>query len=107
MACALPVICSNTGSLPEVVGDGGLVVDCGNIESLSRALIQLTNDKSLHSELRSKGLERSKKFDLNNCALETLNVYQMVAKQYQEKYVQYKHKVAKSKLNAVISSFRP
>ena len=83
MACGLPVICSNTGSLPEIVGDAGLVVDCRNIESLSIALFQLISDKSLHKKLKSKGLERSKKFNWNNCALEILKVYQMVAKQHQ------------------------
>ena len=58
MACGCPVISSDGGALPEVVGDAGLVVPAGNSQALSQALETLLNDPQLRQQLGQKGRER-------------------------------------------------
>lgn len=62
MACGTAVVASETTSLPEVVGDAGLLVDPLDPEAIAAALDKVVRDKSLHHRLVSAGLERSKKF---------------------------------------------
>jgi glycosyltransferase involved in cell wall biosynthesis len=62
MASGTPVITSDRGSLPEVVGEAGFVFDPHNIESMCNAIMRITNDNSLKNELVKKGLERVKMF---------------------------------------------
>ena len=75
MACGIPVICSDRGALPEVVGDAALMVDPDEEESIARALRRIHADRGLRGELKKKGLERAKKFSWRHTAEETLNVY--------------------------------
>lgn len=62
MACGTPVIVSNTASLPEVVGDTGILVDEKNIADISRSMETLSHDKILRRTLREKGLLHVKHF---------------------------------------------
>ncbi len=59
MACGRPVIASNVGSLPEVVGDAGILCD-PNPKELASAIKRLWNDKELARELMEKGPQRAK-----------------------------------------------
>lgn len=76
MACGTPVIVSNRGSLPEVVGRAGLIIDPDREESISAAIGRLWDSESLRSELREKGLKRAKDFSWEKTARETLKVYE-------------------------------
>jgi len=58
MACGVPIVASRSGALPEVVGDGGLLVPPGDPEALRVALVQLANDPEHWLQLRHAGLER-------------------------------------------------
>lgn len=78
MSLNCPVICANTSSIPEVVGDSGLYFDPGNIEELSLQMERYVLDASLRSEMVFKGLTRSTLFSWDKCALETMSVYQEV-----------------------------
>jgi glycosyltransferase involved in cell wall biosynthesis len=62
MACGTPVLTSNVTSLPEVVGDAGLLVDPYNVEAMAHGIRRLVEDSALREELRKKGLERAKQF---------------------------------------------
>jgi glycosyltransferase involved in cell wall biosynthesis len=62
MACGTPVLTSNVTSLPEVVGDAGLLVDPYNVEAIAHGIRRLVEDSALREELRKKGLERAKQF---------------------------------------------
>lgn len=62
MACGTPVLVSYTASLPEVVGDAGILVDPYSIESIKRGIELIVRDKDLRSDLSQKGLERAKNF---------------------------------------------
>jgi glycosyltransferase involved in cell wall biosynthesis len=73
MACGVPVVTSNTSSLPEVVGDAALMVDPYDIEELSWAMEQVVSDNELNRELARRGLERAKMFSWDKCARETLD----------------------------------
>lgn len=68
MRCSVPVIASNVTSLPEVVGDSGLLVDPFDVTDISKALIKLDSNNEIHTELSKKGLERSKKFSWDKSA---------------------------------------
>jgi alpha-1,3-rhamnosyl/mannosyltransferase len=62
MACGTPVIASNVTSLPEVVGDAGLIVSPGHTAELAEALSRLAGDAALGARLREAGLARAARF---------------------------------------------
>jgi len=75
MACGTPVITSHVSSLPEVVGEAGLLVDPYNINELSEAIYQVLTDENLRNNLKLKGVQRAKKFSWQKAAEETLKVF--------------------------------
>lgn len=75
MACGVPVIVSNRASLPEVVGDAGILVDPADDLGISRHMQSLIEDDALHRRLSLAGSERAASFTWRKCALETLAIY--------------------------------
>ena len=80
MKCGVPVIAGNRTSLPEVVGDAGLLVDPFDEMEIAAALARLIDNPDLRGKLRVKGLERAAKFNWHDTARRTLKVYKQVAK---------------------------
>ena len=80
LGAGCPVIASNTTSLPEVVGDAGLLVDPLDIGSIARAMRQLATDAVLRSELSAKGRERASRFTWAAARDATCVVYREVAR---------------------------
>ncbi len=78
MACGVPVITSNTSSLPEVVGDAALLIDPHNSGELSRAITRILEDNALQEELRQKGYQRVQHFTWAESARKMLSVYQQL-----------------------------
>lgn len=78
MTCATPVISSNTSSLPEVMGNGGILLDPTNEASWIEAIGGVLTNKSLASELATKGRRQAASFSWDRCAKETLDVYRRV-----------------------------
>ncbi len=76
MACGTPVVCSNAGSLPEVVGDAALMVDPHDTEGLTEAMRRVLADNELRLDLRRRGLRRAAEFTWERTAQETLVVYE-------------------------------
>lgn len=70
MACGLPVVAVNNSSVPEVVGDAGLLVS-KDPEEIAKALALLHTDQSLHNSLREKGLKRAQQFTWALSAVQT------------------------------------
>ena len=62
MGCGTPVITSNTSSLPEVVGDAGIMVDPHDVDGLVEAMCRVFNDSAMREEMRTKGLIRAAGF---------------------------------------------
>ena len=79
MQCGAPVIAGNRTSLPEVVGDAGLLVDPFDTNAIADALEKLISDKDLREDLSRRGLERAKKFSWLETARRTLSVFEKVA----------------------------
>jgi glycosyltransferase involved in cell wall biosynthesis len=79
LACGTPVIASNRSSLPEVVGEGGVLVEPTGVEALAEAMESLLVDDVLRAELRQRALAQAAKFGWKQTALETLAVYRKVA----------------------------
>ena len=79
MQCGTPVITSNTSSLPEVVGDAGLMINPSSKDDLCQAMLDLINNSTLRHELSQKGLDRAAQFSWSKCAEETIKVYKIAA----------------------------
>lgn len=75
LACGTPVIVSNRSSLPEVVGEGGILVEPTDVEALAEAMEVLLVDDALRAELRQRALAQAAKFSWKQTAQETLAVY--------------------------------
>ncbi len=74
MACGCPALVSNAASLPEACGDAALYCDPHSPEDIAEKLVLLTEDKTLRTSLRQKGLERARRFTWEACAEKTLEV---------------------------------
>jgi glycosyltransferase involved in cell wall biosynthesis len=66
MSCGLPVVCSNNSSIPEVVGDAGLMSDCKDIDRFIKNIYSIIDDEIFSNQLKIKSLTRSKNFNNNN-----------------------------------------
>lgn len=75
MQCGTPVIASNRSSIPEVVGDAGLIVDPEDVEALCHAMYRLYHDAPLREVLRARSLARAAHFSWDRTAAETLAAY--------------------------------
>jgi len=78
MACGCPVVTTNVGSLPEVVGDAGILKNRDDIEGLVNAIYEVLTNEGLSQDLVKRGLERAKMFSWEKTAKETIKVYEEV-----------------------------
>jgi alpha-1,3-rhamnosyl/mannosyltransferase len=78
MACGLPVICSNASSLPEVIGDAGVLIDPYDDGRLAQVLLKITEDNAWRTQLGKRARLRSQQFSWPQCAQSTLSVYQSI-----------------------------
>jgi alpha-1,3-rhamnosyl/mannosyltransferase len=76
MACGTPVVASNRTSLPEVVGDAGILVDPENIESVAWTLESVLDDSKRCIEMSELGQRQASNFTWQACAEKTYKVYQ-------------------------------
>jgi glycosyltransferase involved in cell wall biosynthesis len=78
MACGTPAIVSNVSSLPEVVGDAGLLVDPNSTTQIEQAIRTITTDKGIHDLLSKKSLQQVKKFSWEKMAKDVIKVLENV-----------------------------
>lgn len=74
MRCGTPVVVSNRGALPEVVGDAALIVDIDSEREVTLALTRVANTPELREGLIERGLERAADFTWERSAQITLDV---------------------------------
>ena len=74
MACGTPVVTSKTTSLPEVAGDAGVLVDPHSVNEIFQAIRFLISDQSAREKQIRKGLQRSKRFSLEQTSAMVLGV---------------------------------
>ena len=78
MACGTPVVASNTSSLPEVIGDAGVLVNPFSIDEIVSAMRSVFKKESQQQEMSCKGVERARRFSWEETARKTLMVYRRV-----------------------------
>lgn len=78
MKCGVPVVTSNISSMPEIVGDAGLLVDPYNEYEIAEAIAKVLSDGDLRTKLKTKGMERAKKFTWEETVKKTIGVYREV-----------------------------
>jgi len=78
LACGTPVVGSNASSIPEVVGDAGVLLDPDDAEGMAGALIQLATDEAFRAYLSRRALTQAARFSWERAARETLAAYQEV-----------------------------
>ncbi len=81
MACGCPVISSHASSLPEVVGDAGLLVDPSDVDGLARTMSEVLQDATRSAELRARGLAQAGRFSWDRTARDMVALYTRVAGQ--------------------------
>lgn len=78
MASGVPVVCSNAASLPEVLGESGLMCDALDVEGLTTAIIKSLEDENWRKLSIESGLSRTKTFSWARCAEKTIEAYKQV-----------------------------
>lgn len=78
MACGTPVITSDTSSLPEVVGDAGIMVPPYDVDALFRAMISLLEDTEQKERLVSEGYKQAARFTWEASARKMFEVYKKI-----------------------------
>lgn len=79
-ASGVPVVTSNVSSLPEVVGEAGLLIDPKNVAEITQALTKLLEDPDFANELANRGLARVAEYSWQKMAEETLSVYKNITR---------------------------
>lgn len=80
MACGTPVVVADRASLPEIVGDAGLLIDPERPASIADTLCKVLTDSALAAGLREKGFAQAAKFRWQDTARQVLGVYEKVIK---------------------------
>jgi glycosyltransferase involved in cell wall biosynthesis len=75
MSYNCPVVCSNTSSIPEVVGDAGKYFDPNNVKNMQETIEHVIQSPETQNSLINSGKERLKQFSWDKCASETLTTY--------------------------------
>lgn len=85
MSCGIPVIGSNSSSIPEVIGFKDALFDPSDTRAISTKIYQALNDDSFRSALREHGLEQAKKFSWDASAERALTAFEELHEQQREK----------------------
>jgi glycosyltransferase involved in cell wall biosynthesis len=76
MACGVPVVCSNAGSLPEIAGSAAIIADPDDVQAFAENVRKVLVDEQLARELSLKGTRRAADFAWDRTARETLAIYE-------------------------------
>jgi glycosyltransferase involved in cell wall biosynthesis len=74
MVHGMPVVASNRSSIPEVVGDAGILVDPESIDEIANAVLRLLNDRALRHDLSEKAWRRARRFSWRDTAERTVSI---------------------------------
>jgi glycosyltransferase involved in cell wall biosynthesis len=75
MQSGVPVITSNTSSLPEVVGERGIMREPNDYEGFANDILKLLEDKNFYQEMRNKEIEQAKKFSWEKTTKEIIEIF--------------------------------
>jgi glycosyltransferase involved in cell wall biosynthesis len=82
MYAGCPIVCSNTSSIPEVVGDAAVFFDSGNPVDCATKIFEVWNNPSLRNDLIAKGSERARRFTSARLAQDHLAVFSQASKDF-------------------------
>jgi glycosyltransferase involved in cell wall biosynthesis len=85
MRCGVPVITSNTSSMPEVAGDAAYIIDPYQPAQITKAIHEVLADDNLRKTLMEKGLKRASLFSWENMARKVLDLYKTVYEETKNK----------------------
>ncbi len=77
MQCGVPVIAANTSSLPEVVGNAGILVDPKEESALCQAMLSVYKDSDLRAQMSGKSIQQAAKFSWEHCVQQTIDGYKL------------------------------
>ena len=77
MACGVPVIASNVSSIPEVVGDTGILLGPQDTAGLTEAMTTLVSAPEVRANLSARAHQRSQNFSWDHCANQTRHIYHL------------------------------
>lgn len=77
MTAGTPVVASNRSSIPEVIGDAGILIDPENPREIAAAIWSVMHDASLRGELIERGLRRAREFTWEGTAVKTVKAYEL------------------------------
>ena len=80
MACGTPVICSNTSSLPEVVGLDDAMFDPLDVGDIASKMERVLQDDQYRTSLKEHGLEQAKNFSWDSTAIRAINAFEKITK---------------------------
>ena len=80
MASGVPCAVSNRASLPEVVGDAGILLAPHDVDGLTAAMLRIVEDREFAADLEARGLERAKAFTWKRCATLTMKCWEEAAR---------------------------
>jgi glycosyltransferase involved in cell wall biosynthesis len=86
MQCGAPVIAGNRTSVPELVGDAGVLFDPFNTHALVDALKRTLDDAEFRANLREAGIERARAFSWKTTAQLTLRAYETAVELFADKH---------------------
>ncbi len=81
MAAGIPVVCTDAGSLPEVVGDAAMLVPVGNVDALADALRRVCDDDAGRADLVTRGRQQAATFSWERCADGLVGLYRRAAEE--------------------------
>lgn len=81
MNCGIPVISSNTSSMPEVVGDAGILISPHDKDKWISSICKVLSSQDLRKKMSTQSLKRAKMFSWEQCAKKTIALYEKVYKQ--------------------------
>lgn len=79
MACGTPVLSSSLASIPEIVGDGGILVDPYSVEEMAEGMLKITEGNEFRKTLGMKAIASASRFCWDDVARKTLSVYSELA----------------------------
>jgi glycosyltransferase involved in cell wall biosynthesis len=74
--CSCPVVSSDTGALPEILGDSAIYFNPKNSQDMAEKIYRVINDQELKQKLIARGLENIKRFSWRICAEKTIKIYE-------------------------------
>jgi len=79
MACGVPVVASNLTTMPEIVGDAGILSE-PNVKEMSDSIEKMVADRLLRKKMGRRGIDRAREFTWRKAAEKTVDIYEEVMK---------------------------